>query len=75
MGCVVRLVSRTLRNARIVNRKIKDYIFGESWLTKQERRVLLFVIGLLLTGWAVKSYRLAHPPIEANAPTSKEAKK
>jgi hypothetical protein len=44
-----------------VNRKIKDYIFGTNWLTKQERLVLCMVIALLLTGWAVKSYRMAHP--------------
>jgi hypothetical protein len=23
---------------------------------------LIFVLGLLLTGWAVKTYRTAHPP-------------
>jgi hypothetical protein len=31
-------------------------------LTKQERTVLAVVIGLLLAGWAVKTYRLSHPP-------------
>lgn len=31
-------------------------------LTKQEQLVLCLVIGLLLTGWAVKAYRTAHPP-------------
>jgi hypothetical protein len=31
-------------------------------LTKQEQLVLCIVLGLLLTGWAVKSYRTAHPP-------------
>jgi hypothetical protein len=30
-------------------------------LTKQERMVLCIVLGLLLTGWAVKTYRTAHP--------------
>lgn len=74
MDCVVRRVSRTLRSERIVNRKIKDYIFGESWLTKQERRVLLFVIGLLLTGWAVRTYRISHPP-ETTAVSVEQAKK
>jgi len=31
-------------------------------LTKQEQLVLCVVLGLLLMGWAVKSYRAAHPP-------------
>jgi hypothetical protein len=30
-------------------------------LTKQEQLVLCIVLGLLLTGWAVKAYRAAHP--------------
>lgn len=30
-------------------------------LTKQEQLVLSLVLGLLLMGWAVKSYRTAHP--------------
>jgi hypothetical protein len=44
-----------------VNRRFKDYISLTNWLTKQERRVLYFVIGLLATGWAVKYYRASHP--------------
>jgi hypothetical protein len=31
-------------------------------LTKQEQLVLCIVVGLLLTGLAVKTYRTAHPP-------------
>jgi hypothetical protein len=31
-------------------------------LTKQEQLFLVIVLGLLLTGWAVKTYRIAHPP-------------
>jgi hypothetical protein len=31
-------------------------------LTKQEQTVLLVVLGLLLLGWCVKTYRAAHPP-------------
>jgi hypothetical protein len=31
-------------------------------LTRQEQIVLCIVVGLLLTGWAVKWYRTAHPP-------------
>lgn len=30
-------------------------------LTKQEQLVLCTVLGLLLMGWAVKTYRTAHP--------------
>ena len=30
-------------------------------LTKQEQLVLCLVLGLLLLGWAVKTYRAAHP--------------
>jgi hypothetical protein len=34
-------------------------------LTKQEQFVLCIVLGLLLTGWAVKVWRTAHPPTVA----------
>jgi len=34
-------------------------------LTKKEQLVLCIVLGLLLTGWAVKAYRAAHPPRQA----------
>ncbi|MGH7975378.1 MAG: hypothetical protein ACREC8_01815 [Limisphaerales bacterium] len=34
-------------------------------LTKQEQLFLVIVLGLLLTGWAVKAYRTAHPAAEA----------
>lgn len=30
-------------------------------LTKQEQTVLIVVLALLLVGWAVKSFRTAHP--------------
>jgi len=36
-----------------------------SRLTKQEQMVLCIVLGLLLTGWAVKTYRTAHPATAA----------
>jgi len=35
-------------------------------LTKQEQLVLCILLALLLTGWAVKSYRAAHPPVKAS---------
>jgi hypothetical protein len=38
------------------------YIAIVNRLTKQEQLVLCIVLGLLLTGWAVKTYRTAHPP-------------
>ena len=31
-------------------------------LTKQEQLVISIIIGLLLVGWAVKTYRTANPP-------------
>jgi hypothetical protein len=34
-------------------------------LTKQEQLFLVIVVGLLLTGWAVKTWRTAHPPAPA----------
>ena len=34
-------------------------------LTKQEQLVLCIILGLLLTGWAVKAHRTAHPPAQA----------
>jgi hypothetical protein len=35
-------------------------------LTRQEQFVIVAVLLLLLTGWAVKVYRTAHPPAESN---------
>jgi len=40
------------------------YIEAVNRLTKQEQLVLCVVLGLLLSGWAVKSYRAAHPPVQ-----------
>jgi hypothetical protein len=39
------------------------YILPMNRLTKQEQLVLCVVLGLLLTGWAVKIWRTAHPPV------------
>jgi hypothetical protein len=39
-------------------------------LTKQEQLVLCVVLGLLLIGWAVKTYRTAHPPATATRPAT-----
>jgi hypothetical protein len=38
-------------------------------LTRQQRRVLCVVMLLLLVGWAVKAWRLAHPPVRPAAPS------
>jgi len=40
-------------------------------LTKQEQLVLCIVLGLLLTGWAVKTYRAAHPKQPASGTVRK----
>lgn len=55
---------------KIVNRKcsgcrwlIFRYIIRMNWLTKQEQLVLCAIIGLLLTGLAVKYYRGEHPSV------------
>jgi len=53
----------------IVNPAPGDYISGVNRLTKQEQFVLCVILGLLLTGWAVKTYRTAHPPPQANEVT------
>jgi hypothetical protein len=48
--------------ARLAEKEPCRYIARVNRLTKQEILVLSIVIGLLLTGWAVKTYRTAHPP-------------
>jgi len=59
------------RKPFIVNRKSRSIVAGPldfryispvNHLTKQEQLVLCIVLGLLLTGWAVKTWRAAHPP-------------
>ncbi len=37
------------------------YIARVNHLTKQEQLVICVILGLLLTGWAVKTYRVSHP--------------
>jgi hypothetical protein len=58
-------ISSTIRlksPARLAENELCRYISGMNWLTKQEQLVLGLVVGLLLTGWAVRAYRAAHPP-------------
>ena len=53
---------------RIVSPARLCYSWGMNRLTKQEQLVVCVVLGLLLTGWAVKAWRTAHPapPVAAN---------
>jgi hypothetical protein len=44
------------------------YIRRVNRLTRQEQLVLCSVLGLLLVGLAVKTYRAAHPPGSAAKP-------
>ena len=44
------------------------YIAVVNWLTVQEKRVLILVLGLLALGELVKIYRAAHPPTEVSRP-------
>jgi hypothetical protein len=46
------------------------YIASVKFLTKQEQMVLCLIFVLLLTGWAVKTWRAAHPA--AAAPLSQK---
>ena len=39
-----------------------------NWLTPQEKLILCLVIGLLVTGLAVKCYRTAHPALTISQP-------
>lgn len=39
-------------------------------LTRQEQLVLCLVLGLLVVGLVVKTYRLAHPPVTAVQPVT-----
>jgi hypothetical protein len=41
-----------------------------NWLTVQEKRVLILVLGLLALGELVKVYRAAHPPAEISRPAT-----
>jgi hypothetical protein len=45
----------------VADRLIFRYIVPVKRLTKQEQLVLCIVLGLLLTGWVVKTYRTAYP--------------
>jgi len=46
----------------------RAYIAAVKFLTKQEQMALCLIFVLLLTGWAVKTWRAAHPA--ANVPAA-----
>jgi hypothetical protein len=48
--------------ARLAEITLDGYIAGMNWLTKSEQKVLLLVVGVMLTGWAIMAYRAAHSP-------------
>jgi hypothetical protein len=59
-------LSAESRHAIVAAMQKPGYIIGVKSLTKQEQLFLCVVLGLLLTGWAVKTWRTAHPPAAAN---------
>ncbi|HET7624914.1 MAG TPA: hypothetical protein VFM25_06570 [Verrucomicrobiae bacterium] len=56
----------------IAANSVFNYFAAMTYLTRQEKKVLCAVLGLLLVGWMVKVYRTAHPPIELNAPDARK---
>jgi hypothetical protein len=64
LACLFRAVLATGLKplVRLAEIALFRYIALMNRLTKQEQLVLCIVLGLLLTGWAVKTYRAAHPP-------------
>jgi hypothetical protein len=55
----------------VAGTRVFRYIMRVKGLTKHEQLVLCVVVGLLLTGWAVKTWRAAHPPPAAAAEKAK----
>jgi hypothetical protein len=43
------------------------------YLTQQQRMVLTTLVGLLLTGWAVRAWRQSHPAPGTGAPSEAAA--
>jgi len=70
-GCRVKRLRQRRKDkalVRLAGNKITSYIAGVNYLTRPEQMFLIVVLGLLLTGWAVKTYRAAHPPMAAVQP-------
>ena len=61
---------KELKPAPLAESPFYRYLVPMSWLTQQEKLIICLVIGLLVTGLAVKYYRTAHP-----APTSSQSSK
>jgi hypothetical protein len=61
LGNFATVTDRRYRNAVVAGTLLFCYIIPVNRLTKQEQLVLCVILGLLLTGWAVKTYRTAHP--------------
>lgn len=51
-----------MNNFAWAGRVVCGTVRGVGFLTKQQQLVLCAIVLLLLTGRAVKSWRLAHPP-------------
>ena len=64
-GTISSIFLQTQLNSIVVKRIGPSYLAWVSRLTKQEQLVLCIILGLLLTGWAVKTYRQAHPSTQA----------
>jgi hypothetical protein len=64
LGNVLQIVNRksSIVNDIVAGKPFSRYLVRVKGLTRQEQLVLCIVLGLLLTGWAVKTYRTAHPP-------------
>jgi hypothetical protein len=54
--------------ARLAEPAVTGYNGVVSSLTKQEQRVIGIIVLLLLTGWATRMWRTAHPPVPPPAP-------
>jgi hypothetical protein len=63
-------LGKEFKPARLAERHFYRYIVGMNWLTKQEQFIICIVIGLLVTGLAVKYYRTAHPATTSRQPVS-----
>ena len=61
-------VSKELKPRPACRMLIFRYIEGMNWLTKQEQFIICIVIGLLVTGLAVKYYRAEHPATTSSQP-------
>ena len=59
---------KELKPRWLAESRFASYIATMNWLTKQEQLIICLVIGLLVTGLAVKFYRAAHPAVTGSQP-------